>query len=156
VLVVKGVPKRRRRNYLIWAEGKTLDLVIELTSASTRNEDLGQKFELYQNTLRVKEYFLFDPLSEYLDPPLRGYRLRKGLYVPIRAVHGRLPSQVLGLHLERNGEDLRSYDAATGCLLATPEEAAEQAKAAQRQAAAEVERLKRELRKLRRRLNEGQ
>src|SRR5439155_21946131 len=113
VFVVKGVPKRVRNNYLVWEEGKGPDIVIELTSSSTRREDVNKKFDLYQNTLKVKEYFLFDPLEDYLDPPLRGYRLRKGVYQPIRLVNRRLPSQVLGLHLEREGKQLRLYDPST-------------------------------------------
>src|SRR5207249_7592991 len=76
VFVVKGVPKHDRPNYLVWEEGKGPDLVIELTSSSTRREDVKKKFLLYQDTLKVKEYFLFDPLEDYLDPSLRGYRLR--------------------------------------------------------------------------------
>src|SRR5262245_4365565 len=114
VFVVKGVPKRDRPNYLVWQEGKGPDVVIELTSSSTRREDLNQKFQLYQNTLKVKEYFLFDPHGDYLDPPLRGHRLRKGIYHSIRPVKDRLPSQVLGLHLERNGEELRLFDPTAG------------------------------------------
>src|SRR5438552_11715171 len=106
VFVVKGVPTGDRLNYLVWEEGKGPDIVIELTSSSTRREDVKKKFDLYQDTLKVKEYFLFDPLGDYLDPPLRGYRLRKGVYQPIHEVTGRLPSQVLGLHLEREGNQL--------------------------------------------------
>src|SRR5215471_5000169 len=68
VFVVKGVPKRVRINYLVWQEGKGPDLVIELTSSSTRHEDLNRKFKLYQDVLKVKEYFLFDPTEDYLDP----------------------------------------------------------------------------------------
>ena len=36
VFVVKGVPKGDRLNYLTWEEGKGPDVVIELTSRSTR------------------------------------------------------------------------------------------------------------------------
>src|SRR5205807_8155992 len=80
------------------------------------------KFRLYQDTLRVKEYFLFDPLGDYLAPPLQGYRLRQGEYRPIRPVAGRLASQVLGLHLEPNGQVLRLYDPTTGRWLPTLQE----------------------------------
>jgi Uma2 family endonuclease len=99
VFVVKGVPNHDRPNYLIWEEGKGPHVVIELTSSSTRAEDVKRKYRLYQDTLKVREYFLFDPLGDYLEPPLQGYRLRKGIYEPIRAVQERLPSQALGLHL---------------------------------------------------------
>jgi Uma2 family endonuclease len=144
VFVVKGVPKHDRPNYLLWEEGKGPDVVIELTSSSTRSEDVKRKFRLYQDALKVPEYFLFDPLGDYLDPPLQGYRLRKGLYEPIRVVKGRLPSQVLGLHLERNGKELRLYDPAAGQWLPTPEERLTRAES-------ENARLRQELEEFRRR-----
>ncbi|HJT77947.1 MAG TPA: Uma2 family endonuclease, partial [Gemmataceae bacterium] len=123
VFVVRGVPKLpERRRYLVWEEGKGPDLVIEFTSESTREEDMDDKLSLYRDTLRVQEYFLFDPFAEYLEPPLRGHRLRGGRYVPIRPVQGRLPSKVLGLHLERDGRQLRLYDPTTGRRLLTPAE----------------------------------
>jgi Uma2 family endonuclease len=162
VFVVKGAAKQQRPNFLVWEEGKGPDVVIEVTSTSTRNEDLKKKYALYRDTLRVPEYFLFDPLAEYLTPPLQGYRLRKGQYEPIKPVKGRLPSKVLGLHLERNGRELRLYDSAANHWLPTPEEALQQAKAAheaearaRREAQEEVARLQRELEKLRRQLGEG-
>jgi Uma2 family endonuclease len=127
VFVVKGVPSHDRPNYLTWEEGKCPDVVIELTSSSTRAEDVKRKYLLYQNTLKVREYFLFDPLGDYLDPPLQGFRLRKGVYEPIRFLKGRLPSRVLGLHLEHDGRDLRLYDPASKEWLPTSEERVAQA-----------------------------
>ena len=122
VFVVKGVPKRKRLHYLVWEEKKEPDLVIELTSKSTRNEDLKKKFRLYQDVLKVSEYFLFDPLGDYLKPPLQGDRLQDGKYEPIRSVKNRLPSQTLRLQLERDGENLRLYDPKSGQWLPTPTE----------------------------------
>jgi Uma2 family endonuclease len=160
VFVVKGIASHDRPNYLLWQERKGPSVVIELTSSSTRREDQQSKYQLYQDVLRVKEYFLFDPLGDYLTPPLQGHRLRQGSYHPIRVVKGRLPSQVLQLHLEGNGRELRLYDPATGGWLPTPleravqaEAARQQAEVARRQAEAETERLRRELAELRRRLN---
>ncbi len=152
VFVVKGVAKRRRLNYLVWLEGKGPDFIIELTSRSTRREDLVTKFELYQNMLQVTEYFLFDPLDHYLKPSLQGYRLQRGLYVSIEAVENRPPSEVLGLHLERDDKDLRLYNPSTGRWLPTPSELAQQEARARHQAEAEVQRLQREIDELRRRL----
>jgi len=146
VFVVKGVEKHERPNYLIWEEGRTLDVVIELTSSSTRDEDVEDKFWLYQDQLRVKEYFLFDPLGDYLQPSLQGHHLRRGKYARVKPVAGRLPSRVLGLHLERQGQHLRLYNPSTGQWLPTPEERIAQAEA-------ENERLRRELEELRRRLS---
>ena len=117
VFVVRGIEKRIRENYLIWEEGKAPDLVIELTSKSTKREDQEKKRDLYRDVLQVPEYFMFDPTEDYLKPPLQGFRLVNGEYARIEPVAGRLPSDVLGLHLERDGEDLRLYDprGAHGC-----------------------------------------
>jgi Uma2 family endonuclease len=145
VFVVKGVPKGDRLNYILWEERKAPQLVIELTSSSTRHEDVRRKFLLYQNTLKVKEYFLFDPHGDYLDPQLQGYRLRGGVYQAVRRVQGRLPSRVLDLHLAADGNLLRLHDPATGRWLPTDRERI-------RQAEAEVERLRRQVEELRRQL----
>jgi Uma2 family endonuclease len=145
VFVVKGVEKApavERRRYLTWEEGKGPDVAIEITSESTREEDFDDKFALYQKVLKVKEYFLFDPYGEYLRPRLQGYRLQKGRYVHIKPVKGRLPSQVLGLHLEARNGQLRLYDPATGTRLPTPLERAAAAEA--REARAETERARAE------------
>jgi Uma2 family endonuclease len=165
VFVVKGVPKDvrpKRRNYRVWEEGRAPDFIVEFTSESTREEDQTTKRAIYQDLLRVSEYFLFDPFEEYLHPPLQGYRLTKGAYRPIRPLKGRLPSKVLGLHLEADGELLRLYDPAAGRRLPIPPEVEEARKLAEaerateatarQRAEAEVERLRRELEELRRKL----
>jgi Uma2 family endonuclease len=134
VFVVRGVPKLPpRKYYLLWEEGRSPDLVIELTSKTTRREDRDKKWVLYRDRLRVPEYFLFDPFEEYLKPSMQGYRLVEDQYVAIESEAGRLPSGVLGLHLERRGAELRLYHPATGRCLPTPQErAAEEAEARQR------------------------
>jgi Uma2 family endonuclease len=44
VFVVRGVPKDKPRDYyLVWEEGAAPDLVIEITSKSTCDEDVDQK-----------------------------------------------------------------------------------------------------------------
>jgi Uma2 family endonuclease len=155
VFVVRGVSKRKRLYYLLWEEGKSPEMIIELTSKSTRREDLDTKFKLYQDILKVQEYFLFDPFAEYLKPPLRGFRLTHGEYLPIQPIEGRLPSEVTGLRLERDGTMLRLYDPATGGWLPTLEEARARAEAAAEKLGAENERLRREIESLRRRLGKG-
>ncbi len=121
VFVVIGVAKDKPRDYyLIWEEERSLDLVIEITSKSTRGEDESKKLKLYRDVLRVPEMFLFDPRGEYLDPRLKGYRLREGRYEPIVAVAGKLPSEVLGgLQFDADGPELRLYDPTTKRRLTT-------------------------------------
>lgn len=147
VFVVRGVSKLPPRDrYLLWEEGKGPDVVIEVTSKSTRLEDQNRKRALYREILKVPEYFLFDPTQDYLEPPMQGFRLVGGEYEPIDIIEGRLPSAVLGLHLERVGLELRLHDPASGQRLPTSRERAKQAEA-------EAERLREELEALRRRLS---
>src|SRR5262249_38720947 len=130
---------------------------------TTRNEDRRKKHQLYRDVLKVKEYFLFDPDGDYLSPRLQGYRLRKGEFHPIRELDGRLPSRVLGLHLEGDRRSLRLYDPATERWLPTLDEVRLRANQlreqldeeteARRRAQEEAERLRREIDDLRRRPN---
>ena len=164
VFLVRGIPKLPPRDYyLLWEEGKAPDVVIEITSKTTQAEDQETKLILYRDVLKVPEYFQFDPTEDYLKPPMQGHRLVEGQYLPIAPIEGRIPSDVLELHLERRGTELRLHDPATGrCLLTPPEraaaaeaawqraEAAWQSEAeARQQVEAENERLRRELEELR-------
>jgi Uma2 family endonuclease len=140
VFVVRGVPKGQRRIYKLWEEGRAPDVVFEITSASTRREDLGTKRVLYAD-LGVKEYFVFDPTGEDLRPPLRAFRLSGSEYQPLKEP---VFSEVLGLELQIVDKHLRLFDPRTGKRLLTPAEA----DAAREAAEAEVERLRAELEKL--------
>jgi Uma2 family endonuclease len=166
VLVVKGLEQRDRKNYLVWEEGRPPHVVIEVTSDSTREEDIYDKFEIYRDKVRVAEYFLFDPRAEYLQPALQGYRLEGSEYRPIIQVAGRLPSRELNLHLEECENHLRFFDPATGGWVPTLQESRDaaiaerqqaemqrqQAEEQWRQSQAELEELRRELESLRQRL----
>jgi Uma2 family endonuclease len=114
VFVVKGVRKGLRRTYKLWDEGVAPCVVIEMTSRSTRLEDKGNKRALYA-LLGVREYFLFDPLGEYLKPPLQGFTLVDGEYAPLPfESDGRIISRELGLKLYRDETVLRLFDLASG------------------------------------------
>jgi Uma2 family endonuclease len=132
VLVVFGIPKKRRRVYKTWVEKRVPAFVLEVTSRKTRLEDKGNKRELCAE-LGVAEYFLFDPENDYLKPPLQGFRLVNGEYAPIGAdAAGRVRSEALGLLLAVEDERLRFVDEATGAPLLR---VAEQAAKARREAA---------------------
>jgi Uma2 family endonuclease len=137
VFLVEGLSKEKRRTYKVWEEGRAPSLVIEVTSESSRSEDLIEKKETYAR-LGVKEYFLFDPLREYLYPPLQGFRLSGSWYGEIEPDgEGSLISEVTGLRLQVEGERLRLVDLATGEKLlwaAEVSEALQQAVQARKQA----------------------
>ncbi len=141
-MVVLGVPKRpRRRTYKVWEEGAPPTVVFEVTSRSTRGEDLRRKRDLYER-LGVREYFLYDPLAEYLRPALQGYRLEGGAYAPIATdAAGGLVSTELDIYLILVEGRLQLIDRPTGeTLLSPPERAAiEAARAAVEAARADTE-----------------
>ena len=71
VFVVFGVAKRDRFSYKLWEEeNKAPDFILEITSKSTVSEDQGVKRGVYA-FLGVREYFQYDPTSDYLDPQLK-------------------------------------------------------------------------------------
>jgi Uma2 family endonuclease len=131
--VVFGVEKRIRPSYKSWEEdGKLPDVVFEFTSKSTMRQDIDRKFALFGEVWKSREYFLFDPNREYLKPPLQGYTLVDGQYVPLELVDNRLHSEQLGLDLVMNGSYLRFYDPVLGEYIPTLAESAEQTLSARR------------------------
>jgi Uma2 family endonuclease len=123
VFVLRGVPRLLHRDYYqTWKEGKAPDLIVEITSRSTRREATHKKRTLNRDVLKVSEYFQFDPTEDCLKPPIQGQQLAGGRYLPIDPIGGRLPSAVLGLHLERAGPHLRLYNPATRRRLLTRQE----------------------------------
>jgi Uma2 family endonuclease len=124
VFVTRGIPKLpERETYKIWVEGKGPDVVIEVTSKATARIDQRKKFDLYRDVLKVREYFMFDPREKTLaGVSLCGYRLIEDQYELIPKTDGRLASEILGLHLEVSGGQLRFYDPERGAYLPTPQE----------------------------------
>jgi Uma2 family endonuclease len=145
VFVVKGVGKHKRRVYKLWEElaaGRPAVpcTIFEITSKESRVEDLKVKYTLYER-LGVQEYFLFDPLMEYLSPPLQGFVLMGGRYQPLSlAPDNILTSQAMGLRLRSEGDLLRIIDATTGQVIPTSSEALELARQEQQRAQSEAQR----------------
>jgi Uma2 family endonuclease len=114
VMFVKGVHgKHERRTYKLWVENVVPRVIFEITSSKTRKEDTVTKRDLYAR-LGVAEYFLFDPLGDYLKPRLQGYRLEGDQYSPISPDRdGVFESLHLGLKLRAEGTGVRLIDPRT-------------------------------------------
>jgi Uma2 family endonuclease len=152
VFVVLGTERRDREAWVIWEEdGKHPDVVIELTSDSTRRYDHGEKKRIYGELIGVPEYFIFDPLRGDLE----GYRLDVGklAYQPLSpSPEGRFVSERLGLEIgpwsgsysDFPGTWLRWYRPDGSVLLtgreAQAEEARQRAEAERQRAEAERQR----------------
>jgi Uma2 family endonuclease len=114
VFVAKNCDPRRRRIFKIWEEGVGPSFIMEVTSKKTRRQDLGAKKEIYAQ-LNVAEYFLYDPLAEWLTPALQGYRLVNGEYIRMEAGEaGGLVSEQLGITFRLEERELALFSTATG------------------------------------------
>ncbi len=144
VLVSFGLEKKERLTYLVWVEGKTPDFVMEFSSKSTYEKDLGPKMDRYAS-LGIQDYFLYDAEGLFLPSQLMGFTLVDGEYVPI-SDHGDggLHSDVLSLDFHVDDVGLGLYDSVAGAWLQTPAESAEaravSAEARAEQAAVRAER----------------
>ncbi len=129
VYICFGVRNIGRTSYKTWEEGGIApQVVFEVTSKSSRFNDLGTKKAIYE-MLGVEEYYAFDPLREYIPRGLRAFRLKGSAYeeitpnlatpnVPLRIYSPRLDldleaplseTGILKLFLPSSGTALRSY-----------------------------------------------
>jgi Uma2 family endonuclease len=134
VMVVFNIPKRLYASYKLW-EGKQIPaIIIEVTSAGTKEVDWGFKKNLYEQ-IGVQEYWLFDPYRDWLEGQLQAYSLNEdGVYKPIKDYC----SQVLQLKLQAEEHLIGFYRLDNGEKLLTPEEL--YAAALQEKSRAEIER----------------
>ncbi len=161
LMVVLGASKHIRSSYRLWEEPKAPDFVLEIASESTHRIDRGVKRDLYAG-MGVLEYWQYDPTGSYLEPPLLGFRLVEGRYVPVSATTlegGTLTagSEVLGLELHLTlgapvREALHFYDPVRGEYLRTYREEAQ----ARREAEGRLEQTEGQLRQTQDRLREEQ
>lgn len=96
--VVLGVDgKKKRKSWIAWQEGgRYPDVIIEITSPSTKSKDTEDNLILYEQVFRTPEYFWYDESAG----ELQGYRLQGEAYVPIPPNdQGWLWSEVLGAWL---------------------------------------------------------
>jgi len=143
-MVVKGVAKHFRRTFKTWIEKAMPRVVFEICSRKTWKRDLGERRLLYER-LRVLEYFVFDPETRYVKPPLRGFRLRGEKYQALAtAADGSLTSKELGLRLGAEGHMVRLIDVRTGKPILTRQERAERAEQRAQALEAELARLRSE------------
>ena len=108
--MVLGVPRANqleelRLSYLIWQEGVTPFLIVELLSPKTEDEDLGQrlreinqppkKYEVYERILRVPYCVVYD----HYENNLRAFKISGMCYEPIVIAENRFWLKEIGLGL---------------------------------------------------------
>ena len=152
--LVNNVSRSKKRKYwALWDEGdRGPDLVVELMSKSTRDEDLTTKRAIYEKKLRVPEYVAFDPETG----EIHAWRLGKRKYKPIRPdENGRIWLEQAGLwvgtwrglHAGSVDTWLRFFDA-KGRLVPTERESKLREMALKEQAISRAEAVEAELARL--------
>lgn len=139
VIVTPGIGSEPREIYKLWEVGKAPELIIEVTSISTRLRDIGIKKGLYE-AIGVREYLLFDPRAEYLQPRFQVFRLESGLFVPCLAPEASGYRTALGLSFRVFGGTLRIFAGDSEQPIPTPAELAALADKNLRRAEAEAQR----------------
>ena len=150
---VTGVSKKERKSWIVWEEEKAPDVVIELLSTSTANFDKTEKKQIYQNKMRVSEYFWYDPFN---SEDFAGFALNSGVYQPlVFNEQGWLISQSLELALIRWSGTYRGVTAVwlrwatlQGQILPTGRELAERERLRAEQEHQRAEKLAKKLRSL--------
>lgn len=107
LLAVLDVETHERDRWVVSAEGKGLDFVLEVHVGGDRKKDAEQNVERYAR-LGIPEYFIYDRGRQRLH----GWKLpspNARAYVPILPQHGRYTSEHLGLELQIEGERLRFW-----------------------------------------------
>lgn len=127
VFVVLGVAKGERKSWVVWQEGKGPDVIIKLLSEKTAEVDKTRKKSVYQDRLKVAEYFWFDPFN---PDDCAGFGLHQGRYRELSTdAQARFISERLGLALVRWQGSYENIEATwprwatlEGELLPTPQE----------------------------------
>lgn len=107
LLAVLEVEPHERQKWVVSAEGKGLNFVLEVHVGGDRKKDAEVNVERYAR-LGIPEYFIYDRGRQWLG----GYRLPEPgakAYAPILPQHGRYTSEQLGLELQVENERLRFW-----------------------------------------------
>ncbi|NEO38614.1 MAG: Uma2 family endonuclease [Moorea sp. SIOASIH] len=119
VFVIFGVENKLRKHYKVWEEGGNFpSWILEVTSINTKGTDQRFNRQTYQD-MGVLEYMQYDPVEDYLQPPLKGLRLVEGNYEPIASKplgdeDFSIYSEVLGLELQVHQGKLEFFDPKLG------------------------------------------
>ncbi len=107
LIAVMDVEPHERDKWVVSAEGRGLDLALEVLYRGDDRKDLELNVERYAR-LGIREYFIYDRRSSRLV----GYALAQASassYERIVPQHGRWPSSVLGLELALESDRLRFF-----------------------------------------------
>ena len=98
IFIVLDCSNHERKSWVVWEEKKSPNVVIELLSKTTAKKDKEKNKPIYQNKLKVQEYYWFDPHN---PDEFKGFKLQNNIYQELPFKNESLESQQLGLKLVR-------------------------------------------------------
>lgn len=136
LLIAFGVPNHERSSYQVWKEKVFPQVIIEIASERTWENDVSEKYKFYSDN-GVEEYYILDPEFAYLPAPMLAFHRQNGRLLSANIENNRIFSPRLGLEIVRVENNFRLFNPKTDKFLLTLEEAQ-----------AELERLQAEIEKL--------
>lgn len=125
VLIAFGIPNRERSSYRLNDEIIVPQVIFEIASQNTYDNDLGKKYAEYAR-LGVEEYYLLDPERDLLPLPLMAFQRQKDSLAPVVVENRRVLSPRLGLEIVDTRETFRLFNPATNKFLSSAHELAEE------------------------------
>jgi len=112
VFVCFGTENKLRRVFKTWIEGLFPQVIFEIASDRTFENDLGGK-RLDYARLGVEEYYLLDPERAYLPAPLMAFHRQSGRLLSVEVNNGRVFSPLLSLEIVDTGNSFRIFNPQT-------------------------------------------
>jgi len=137
LLVAFGVPNHERSSYQVWKENVFPQVIIEVASDKTWDNDIGKKYKDYEQ-FGAEEYYILDPEFAFLPAPLLAFHRQGERLLSAPVNDGRIFSPRLGLEIVRTENSFRLFNPQRGEFLMTLEEAGTEIEKLK----AEIERLK--------------
>jgi len=111
---------QEKRIYKIWEDGP-IDLVVEISSFSTKREDHHKKKKIYEQLLEIPYYVIFDPLAIQMHV----FELEDQKYILMEAqLNGHYPLKGLGIQIAiEDANSLRLFDEDGNKILTREEQA---------------------------------
>lgn len=143
LLIAFGIPNIDRSSYLLWREEVFPQVIFEIASKKTWQNDVDEKLRLYEE-LGAEEYYVLDPKFEFLSTPLLAYRREGENLIELEVANERIFSPRLGLEIVREGNTFSLFNPKTNGFLLTLQESERK----RQEDEVEIERLKAEIERL--------
>lgn len=141
LLIAFSVPNHERSSYQVWKENVFPQVIFEIASEQTWDNDVGKKYKDYER-FGVEEYYILDPEFAFLPAPMLAFHRQGNRLLTVPVSDGKIFSPRLGLEIVRVENGFRLFNPNTNEFLLTLEEAQADREKIKREAEADKQRIK--------------